>query len=230
MALAGDGAICLWHDITAETRDAFYAWHTIEHMPERLGIPGFVRGRRYIAHDAATTPEIFAIYETTSFEVVVGQDYLNRLNAPTPWSTETMKGFRGMIRALARVRFSAGPGPGGFAGVVRFGRGAMAGDPSGRLLAPGGLSELLSLPQVTGVHLFATDTVGSGVKTNESKNRGDSTSVPDGALMIEVCNAAPAEVAIAAAKKALAAAGAVDLASGLYRLEHTRLKTAHTAG
>ncbi len=230
MALAGEGAICLWHDITADMRDAFYAWHTTEHMPERVGIPGFLRGRRYIAQDAVAAPEIFTLYETTTFEVVVGQDYLNRLNAPTPWSVETMKGFRGMIRALARVRYSAGPGPGAFAGVVRFGRGTMAADASGRLSAPDGLAALLALPQVTGVHLFATDTAGSGLKTTESENRGDAMTVPDGALMIEVCNAAPAAAAIAAAAKVLAGAGAVDLVSGLYRIEHTRLKTAHAAG
>ena len=135
-----------------------------------------------------------------------------------------------MIRALARVRYSAGPGPGAFAGVVRFGRGTMAADASGRLSAPDGLAALLALPQVTGVHLFATDTAGSGLKTTESENRGDAMTVPDGALMIEVCNAAPAAAAIAAAAKVLAVAGAVDLVSGLYRIEHTRLKTAHAAG
>jgi hypothetical protein len=49
MALAGEGAICIWNDILPEHRAEFYAWHNEEHMPERVGIPGFRRGRRYIA-------------------------------------------------------------------------------------------------------------------------------------------------------------------------------------
>src|SRR5262245_5049780 len=64
MALAGDGAICIWNDIADESRDDFYAWHLTEHMPERTAIPGFRRGRRYIACDAATRPEFFTLYET----------------------------------------------------------------------------------------------------------------------------------------------------------------------
>jgi len=49
MSLAGKGAVAIWHDIVPEGRDEFYAWHGREHMPERAGIPGFLRGRRYIA-------------------------------------------------------------------------------------------------------------------------------------------------------------------------------------
>ena len=35
-------------------------------MPERVGIPGFKRGRRYIAVDGGTRPEYFTLYETES--------------------------------------------------------------------------------------------------------------------------------------------------------------------
>ena len=49
MSLAGSGAVCIWHDIEPEATDEFYQWHNREHMPERVGIPGFLRGRRYIA-------------------------------------------------------------------------------------------------------------------------------------------------------------------------------------
>jgi hypothetical protein len=55
MSLAGEGAVVIWHDIAPEGRAQFYAWHGREHMPERLGIPGFLRGRRYVA--LAGSPE-----------------------------------------------------------------------------------------------------------------------------------------------------------------------------
>ena len=49
MNLAGLGIVAIWHDIVLEAQPEFYEWHNREHMPERLGIPGFRRGRRYIA-------------------------------------------------------------------------------------------------------------------------------------------------------------------------------------
>ncbi len=82
--LAGEGAVAIWNGITDAGRAEFYAWHLHEHMPERVGIPGFLRGRRYRAADTDTHPEFFTLYETQTFEVTQGSDYLNRLNAPTP--------------------------------------------------------------------------------------------------------------------------------------------------
>jgi hypothetical protein len=49
MSLAGLGVVCIWHDLLPEARDEYHQWHNREHMPERVGIPGFRRGRRYVA-------------------------------------------------------------------------------------------------------------------------------------------------------------------------------------
>ena len=70
MSLAGEGAVAIWHDIAPEGRGEFYAWHGHEHMPERAAIPGFLRGRRYVAVDGA--PEFFNLYETASRTTVTG--------------------------------------------------------------------------------------------------------------------------------------------------------------
>jgi hypothetical protein len=51
-------------------------------MPERVGIPGFLRGRRYRAIDAAA--EYFTLYEAEDAAVLTGAHYLERLNNPTP--------------------------------------------------------------------------------------------------------------------------------------------------
>ena len=88
MSLAGLGVVAIWHDIAPEGRDDFYEWHNREHMPERVGIPGFRRGRRFVAIEGR--PEYFNLYEADSAETLGGQDYLNRLNAPTsPSSTRS---------------------------------------------------------------------------------------------------------------------------------------------
>ena len=118
--LAGEGAVLIWNDITPEGRDDFYAWHLAEHMPERVGIPGFRRGRRYIRDDDRTTPEFFTLYETDTPQVLVGDDYQRRLNAPTPW---TKRADAGLQEHLPRPDPRAGqlrPGAGGSLATLRF--------------------------------------------------------------------------------------------------------------
>lgn len=88
MSFAGTGVVAIWHDLLPEARDEFYEWHNREHMPERAGIPGFLRGRRYVALDAG--PTYFNLYEADSVQVLGGQDYLSRLNSPTAWTQQSV--------------------------------------------------------------------------------------------------------------------------------------------
>ena len=62
MALFGRGVLAIWNDITDAAETEFVRWHVREHIPERVGLPGFLRGRRYIAHDGR--PKYFNFYET----------------------------------------------------------------------------------------------------------------------------------------------------------------------
>ena len=118
MSLAGLGAVAIWHDIAPEGRREFYAWHGNQHMPERAGIPGFLRGRRYVAVEGV--PEFFNLYETDSRFVVTSPDYLARLNAPTTWTKATVKHFRGVSRSLCEVAASFGAGQGGLIATFRY--------------------------------------------------------------------------------------------------------------
>ena len=45
MSLLGQAAMVFWHDI-ADGDDDYKDWHSNEHMNERVGVPGFLRGRR----------------------------------------------------------------------------------------------------------------------------------------------------------------------------------------
>ena len=92
MSLSGSGVIAIWNDITDEGRANFYEWHDREHIPERVGIPGFLRGRRYIS--LSGTPEYFTLYEVQDKSVLTGADYLARLNSPTEWTTRSVHRFR----------------------------------------------------------------------------------------------------------------------------------------
>lgn len=220
MALAGTGAILIWNDITPDGRADYYQWHAHEHMPERVAIPGFLRGRRYIAATPATSPEFFTMYETADPRIPTSAPYLARLNAPTAWSLKAMAQFRNMLRALTAVVASAGPGSGGVMATVRLpeterGVQMLAKARGIHDLAPG----IAALPRIAGAHLCATDADGSAIRTTESRDRGDSTTVPCGVLLIEGCDRGAVEDAVAAALSRLKLT-ADEVAIGIYILEH----------
>ena len=106
MALLGQGAIAMWWDIAPAHRAEFEDWHTHEHFPERMGIPGFHRGSRWAAADGGEG--FFVLYELAAYETLVSAAYLSRLNAPTPWSTRMMPHHRHMVRSQCRVLASHG--------------------------------------------------------------------------------------------------------------------------
>jgi hypothetical protein len=222
MALAGTGAICIWNDITPEGRDEFYAWHLNEHMPERAAVPGFVRGRRYIALDAASRPEFFTLYETVDARVHTSAAYLARLNAPTPWTKKATQAFRSTSRALTRVHTSLGPGAGGILATLRFavaeGRDA---EVTG-LLATHVLPAAAARSQISGAHLCLTDGAASAEKTAESRGRPDILAAPDWVVLIEGCNEAPVRETAQAATAAIAPLLAGRPETGFYRFEYQR--------
>ena len=43
MALLGTGVLAIWNGIAASAEDEFVDWHVREHIPERVGLPGFLR-------------------------------------------------------------------------------------------------------------------------------------------------------------------------------------------
>ena len=62
MPLLGSGVLAIWNGVAPGYEAEFVEWHVKEHIPERVGVPGFLRGRRYVAVDGA--PAYFNFYET----------------------------------------------------------------------------------------------------------------------------------------------------------------------
>jgi len=93
-------------------------WHTHEHFPERLSIPGFLRGTRWVA--VRGSPRYTVLYEVDRLETLGSAAYLERLNHPSAWTSKMMPHYRGMIRGLCSVEGSWGRGIGHFALLVRF--------------------------------------------------------------------------------------------------------------
>jgi hypothetical protein len=217
--LAGEAVVAIWNGIAPEAREQFYDWHTNEHMPERVGIPGFRRGRRYIAADAETSPEFFTLYEADTMQVLQGSDYANRLNAPTPGTKATTAQFRDTARAISRVVVSHGPGMGGVLLTIRFDCDAQ------HLLGIRALVRAAAhASRVTGAHLCMGDADASAVRTTETRDRTDILAPPNLFIMVEATDTeALTDILL---ERALAGAGAVGpFVRGVYRLEYARTKT-----
>ena len=126
--MLGRAAVAMWWDIAAEMQAEFEDWHSHEHMPERLGIPGFLRGTRWRSLSGASS--YFVLYEVKDLKTMTGGAYLERLNDPTPWSRKLMPHHGNMVRTLCKVRARSGGGVGHALATVRLspprrGRGAI---------------------------------------------------------------------------------------------------------
>jgi hypothetical protein len=117
--MLGDAAMLLSFDIVPEAIAEHDDWHTHEHLPERLSIPGFLRGTRWVALRPAQ-PRYLVIYEVRDVGVLTSEAYLTRLNHPTPWTSKLMQHYRGMTRGFCSVTGRAGLGLGSVALVMRF--------------------------------------------------------------------------------------------------------------
>jgi hypothetical protein len=169
MSLLGKSAVAMWWNISPEKRSEFGDWHSHEHFPERMSIPGFRRGSRWTStHDAEG---FFVLYELDQYETLTSKGYLDRLNAPTPWSTKMMPHHLNMVRSQCRVEASFGGGVAISLATIRLSsREGKQAELKATLVET--LRELASKPGLTGGHLLITDTPKTSAPTTEQQIRG----------------------------------------------------------
>ncbi|NVK41358.1 MAG: hypothetical protein HWE39_08945 [Oceanospirillaceae bacterium] len=107
MKLEGQAVLALWNDTAVELDEEYNAWHSTEHVPERLTVPGIVRARRYKNADDATYP-YFTLYELLDLDVLESAPYRTLIEHPTPWSRRMRTKFTNMKRVPASNRVSQG--------------------------------------------------------------------------------------------------------------------------
>ena len=112
--MLGAAAVAMWWDIAPEVQPEWEDWHTNEHMPERLSIPGFLCGSRWVCGAS-----YFVLYELDRPETLTGPAYMERLNSPTPWSRRMMPHHRNMVRSLCEVREGFGRGLAGMLATMQ---------------------------------------------------------------------------------------------------------------
>jgi hypothetical protein len=99
-APAKPGILAIWNDCKPGAEAEYEAWYRGEHLRERVGVPGFTFGRRYVAL-ADSAPRYFTYYETASPDVLQSQAYLARGANPTPMTRHIMATvFQNMNRTI----------------------------------------------------------------------------------------------------------------------------------
>jgi hypothetical protein len=208
----------LGFDIAAEAIDEHDDWHTHEHLPERLAIPGFLRGSRWVALKGG--PRYFVLYEVERLDVLASPAYLERLNHPSPWTAKMMPHYRGMTRGLCTVAASVGAGQGPFGLLVRL---EPAADAEARLdtwLRREIVAALPMRPGLGSVHLLKAEL--AAPMTNEQRIRGADAAVAWALLVTGYREDAVAALAAAElGAGTLEAHGATRSSAALYRADYT---------
>lgn len=207
----------MWWEVDAQARADFQHWHSHEHFPERLGIPGFRRATRWRQVDGGAG--VMVTYELDDYGVLSSQPYLDRLNAPTPWSTRMMPLHKHMVRSQCEVLESRGAYAAAHVLAVRL-------SPQGPQAAEGLRAALRALvqelplrPGLNGAHLLRHRTPPIATTTEQKLRGGDA--VADWVLLVSGYDLATLRALqqgeLAAA--ALATRGAApDSVHGLYEL------------
>ncbi len=172
--MLGKAVLAMWWEMALDVRDEFEHWHSHEHFPERLALPGFARASRWAE---AGGEGFFVLYELSTYEALISPQYQARLNAPSDWSRKMMPHHRRMVRSQCRVLESRGGSVAGQALTVRLS--PLAGAEETLRHHLGSLvQDLPGKRGVTGAHLLLTETPGIAT-TTEQRIRGNADSAAD---------------------------------------------------
>ncbi len=168
----GQGFLASWNDVDPAVESGYRLWHRAEHMPERLSIPGFTLGRRYV-DAAAVASRYLTVYEARDIGVFSSDAYRARLAAPTPETTRMSLHMRNFVRRICRTLATDGVAVGAAAAVLRL-QCAGGVDPAAaaRLTAA-----LCAIDGTAAAHLGAVDEHMSGLRADRLQSHMAATQV-----------------------------------------------------
>ncbi|WP_460448846.1 hypothetical protein [Alsobacter sp. SYSU BS001988] len=220
--LLGQGALVNWGGVVAEQEDDYNMWHSREHMPERLAVPGFRRGRRGVAVDGAPEAlKYFMMYEAVDADVFISAPYLSRLNDPTPWTRRILSAYIAPSRTICRVVATKGFGAGGWLATLQLRQVDRAklrdwsrGDWIDRVMGMNG---------VLAAHALEGDPQLGQQPTAEKtfrESRGDRDVTVEFALLVEGFDLGPTEQAAASVVERVRSELGCEALTTLYRTQH----------
>ena len=218
MPLLGQAAMLLLFDVVQDAIPEHDEWHTREHLPERLSIPGFVRGTRWVALNGQ--PRYFVMYEVERLATLTSDAYLERLNNPSPWTSKMMPNYRSMTRGFCSVAGSFGSGMGHASLLIRLSPAIEARSSLREWLLQDILPRLPSKPGIGSVHLL--EGALTPPMTNEQRIRGADAGV-DWALLVTGYSqdALASLMRVDLGNPQLEKHGATAVLAAMYRMEYS---------
>jgi hypothetical protein len=188
--MRGSGFLAIWSDVAAQDWTDYRHWLTREHTTERVTTRGFLASRVFrAARDDIN--RVFILYELEAPEVLDGEAYLARLNAPTPWSQRIMPRLGNFMRGGGVMVARAGRGEGATIAALRIE--TLPGNPQELAEA------LVASDGIAAVQIGATDEARTSVATTEKGMRKDEGFF-SGLLLIEALDAASLQAALEQAR------------------------------
>jgi hypothetical protein len=188
--MRGAGFIAIWSDVAADDLTDYRHWLTREHTTERVTTRGFLASRVFRAAREDIN-RFFILYELEAPEVLDGEAYLARLNAPTPWSQRIMPKLGNFMRGGGIMVARAGRGEGATIMALRIE--TLPGDPQKLAEA------LVACDGVAAVQIGATDKARTSVPTTE-KGMRQNEGFFAGLLLIEALDVASLQGALQQAR------------------------------
>ncbi len=217
MPLLGSAAMLLSFDVVPEAISEHDDWHTHEHLPERLSIPGFLRGTRWVALRGA--PRYLVLYEVEELATLTSSAYLERLNSPSAWTASMMPHYRGMSRGFCSVTGSSGLGTGHMSALFRFKPGPGPEASLRRWLLQDVLPEFAARAGIGSIHLLE-GTVPPEM-TNEQRIRGPDAGVDWALLLTGYREAALADSVHHLAGSLERHGAAAGVVASMYRIDYS---------
>lgn len=109
-------SLVIWVDIDPEDDALFNHWHSREHVQERVGCPGWLRGSRLKGVD--TPGRYLLFYDAETAAAFDSEAYYTRLRNPTELSRAIFPKFRNASRTACAVERRFGDGIGAAALAV----------------------------------------------------------------------------------------------------------------
>ncbi|QOZ80492.1 hypothetical protein XH83_19270 [Bradyrhizobium sp. CCBAU 53351] len=188
--MLGAGFLAIWSDVEAQDLTDYRHWLTREHTTERVTTRGFLASRVFrAARDDIN--RFFILYELEAPEVLDGEAYLARLNAPTPWSRRIMPKLGNFMRGGGTMVARAGRGEGATIAALRIEK---------LPASPQELAEaLVACDGVAAVQIGATDEARTSVPTTE-KGMRKTEGFFSGLLLIEALDLTSLQIALQRAR------------------------------
>jgi hypothetical protein len=135
------GVLFVASDVDAAHDLDYNRWYDREHVLERVSIPGFTCGTRYVAIDAPK--RYLGLYHTESLAVFGSPAYRQAFLHQTPWSVSNLNRMQQPMRRVCQVLARTGAGQGSALLVIQLPLGSTPAQLEDQVLGLGArLSEL----------------------------------------------------------------------------------------